>query len=302
MQPPKRGIMIVFNDKAAGLLRDCGELLRQQDANPFRVNAYLHAAATLESLGEDARDILEREGVEGLVALPGIGRGLAGAIEEIARTGRLSRLEHLRGAADPEALFRTVPGVGPQLAHEIHDRLQIDSLEALELAAHDGRLRAIPGIGPRRLAGIRAALAAQLRRGGARPRRHDDGPPVAILLDVDREYRERARAGELTTLAPKRFNPGGKAWLPVLHTVREPWHFTALYSNTARAHELGRTSDWVVIYVYDADHEEGQYTVVTETHGPLSGKRVVRGREAESAVVHAQTQETTPIPRSAFDR
>ena len=38
---------------------------------------------------------------------------------------------------------------------------------------------------------------------------------------------------------------------------------------------------WVVIYFYDGDHHEGQCTVVTETHGPLAGKRVVRGREAE---------------------
>jgi len=280
--------MIAFNVKAAGLLRECSELLRQQDANPFRVNAYLRAAATLESLDEDAREILERDGLEGLVALPGIGRGLAAAIEEIARTGRLSRLENLRGASDPEALFRAVPGIGPGLAREIHDRLHVDSLEALEIAAHDGRLEQVPGIGPRRLAGIRAALGAQLRRGRARPQRRADGPPVAVLLDVDREYRRRAEAGALPKIAPKRFNPSGEAWLPVLHTVREPWHFTALFSNTARAHELERTRDWVVVYFYDADHEEGQHTIVTETHGPLSGKRVVRGREAESADFHAR--------------
>ena len=85
----------------------------------------------------------------------------------------------------------------------------------------------------------------------------------------------------LPRIAPKRFNPDGKAWLPVLHTDRADWHFTALYSNTARAHELGRTNDWVVLYYYDGDHREGQCTVVTETHGPLAGARVVRGRESE---------------------
>ena len=39
--------------------------------------------------------------------------------------------------------------------------------------------------------------------------------------------------------------------------------------------------DWVVIYFYDDSHEEGQHTVVTETRGPLTGQRVVRGRETE---------------------
>jgi hypothetical protein len=68
----------------------------------------------------------------------------------------------------------------------------------------------------------------------------------------------------------------------VLHEERDGWHFSALYSNTARAHELERTRDWVVIYFYDHEHQEGQRTVVTETRGPLAGERVVRGREHES--------------------
>jgi putative hydrolase len=103
---------------------------------------------------------------------------------------------------------------------------------------------------------------------------------VEDLLDVDREYRRKARAGELRTIAPLRFNPNREAWLPVLHTTRGARHFTALYSNTARAHRLGRSKDWVVIY-NDGRVGEGQGTVVTEFSGPLQGRRVVRGREGE---------------------
>jgi hypothetical protein len=104
---------------------------------------------------------------------------------------------------------------------------------------------------------------------------------VATLLAVDASYRRLAAEGKLPKIAPRRFNPEGRAWLPVMHTKRGDWHFTALFSNTARAHELGRTHDWVVIYYYDGDHQEGQNTVVTETHGLRRGKRVVRGREDE---------------------
>lgn len=106
-------------------------------------------------------------------------------------------------------------------------------------------------------------------------------PPVEELLAVDRQYREKAARGDLATIAPRRFNPAGEAWLPVLHVTRDGWHYTALYSNTALAHELDRTRDWVVLFFYDDDHVEGQHTIVTETHGPLTGRRVVRGREAE---------------------
>ncbi len=57
-------------------------------------------------------------------------------------------------------------------------------------------------------------------------------------------------------------------------------------SNTARAHELGTTRDWVVLYV-EKDGREEQCTVVTESHGPLAGMRVVRGREDESRAWYA---------------
>ena len=44
-----------------------------------------------------------------------------------------------------------------------------------------------------------------------------------------------------------------RSWLPVLHTMRDPWHFTELFSNTARAHELHRTGDWVVSRKINSD-------------------------------------------------
>jgi DNA polymerase (family X) len=106
-------------------------------------------------------------------------------------------------------------------------------------------------------------------------------PSVEWLLDIDREYRAGAESGTLPKIAPRRFNPKGEAWLPVLHTQRGDWHFTALFSNTARAHDLERVHDWVVIYGEDKAHGERQYTVVTAAHGPLAGRRVVRGREAD---------------------
>ena len=52
-----------------------------------------------------------------------------------------------------------------------------------------------------------------------------------------------------------------------LHAVRGSWHFTALYSNTARAHQLGRVTDWVVLFFHKDSQAEGQRTVVTEARG-----------------------------------
>ncbi len=273
------------NHAVAERLREMADLLAAQGANPFRVGAYRRAADEIAQLPRDLREVFEQESSDGLEAIPGVGKGIAAAIAELLVTGRWSQLERLRGAVDPEQLFQTIPGIGADLARRIHDALDVDTLEALEIAAHDGRLETVPGIGPRRAAMLRASLAAMLERVRRRPvaarERHAE-PPVALLLAIDREYRAKAEAGALPAIAPKRFNPEGAAWLPILHAEHEGWHFTALYSNTARAHELGKVRDWVVIYFHDGgEHAEGQRTVVTETHGALAGARVVRGRERE---------------------
>jgi putative hydrolase len=262
-------------------LREAAELLEQQQANPFRVNAYRRAAETLAGLDEDVAALLEKQGIEGLDALPGIGAVLAQAIAQMVRTGRWAQLDRLRGAVAPEQLFQSIPGLGPELARRLHEHLDVDTLEALELAAHDDRLERVPGIGPRRAAMLRATLGSMLAR--TRPARRPRAvePEVDLLLDVDREYRGAAERGALPKIAPRRFNSSGEAWLPILHTERGDWRFTALFSNSALAHELGRVRDWVVVYFHQDSGPEGQRTIVTEARGLLAGRRVVRGREAE---------------------
>jgi len=110
-----------------------------------------------------------------------------------------------------------------------------------------------------------------------------DLPSVAEILDVDREYRESAEKGTLKRIAPRKMNPGHEAWLPVLHTVRGARHYTVLFSNTPRAHEHGKTRDWVVLYYREGGSPERQCTVITSERGALQGKRIVRGREPECA-------------------
>ena len=291
--------MTATNQLIADRLREAADLLEQQAANPFRVRAYREAAQTVAALAPELAQIQEREGVSGLDALPGVGPRIAAAIVEMLRTGRWSQLDRLRGALDPERLFRGIPGVGAALARRLHETLHVDTLQALEVAAHDGRLAAVPGVGPRRAAALRAALAGMLGRTRARPREMGEEPPVAVLLDVDRQYREAAAAGRLPQIAPRRFNPGGRAWLPVLHTERDRWQFTVLFSNTVRAHELGKTRDWVVLYFHIDTHPEGQRTVVTETRGALAGRRVVRGREHECEATYGIPESSQGTPSAS---
>jgi len=289
-----------INQQVADKLREVSSLLQQQGANPFRVGAYRHAAETLVQLDCSIKEIFESQGLKGLKALPSIGQGIAAVIHEILTQGRWAQLERLRGTLDPIHLYQTIPGLGPKLAERIHDTLNIDTLEALEIAAHDGRLEKVSGVGPRRAAVLRATIGKMLGRVQNRASEILQPPPLELLMDVDAEYREKAEKGQLPRISPRRFIPEGKAWMPVLHTQRGSWHFTVLYSNTARAHELGRTRDWIVIFFYDDHHREGQQTIVTETKGSLVGKRVIRGREAECLAYYSREEDSDSSQMSLF--
>ncbi len=288
------------NTQIAEALHEVADLLETQQANPPRIRAYRIAAQTILELKQPASDLYRREGAEGLRKLPGIGRSLSNSIAHLVIDGRLPLLERLRGDFRAERVFSTVPDIGPGLARKIHEELHIETLAELQLAAEDGRLAGLAGIGPKRLRAVLESLPGRLRGTVGTGIARRTGPvvgtevdqtiPVSEILAIDEQYRQLAKANRLPMVTPRRFNPTGAAWLPILHTHRSDRHYTALFSNTARAHELGTTHDWVVIYRDDHD-SEGRWTVITAQFGPLRGQRIVRGREQECAV-HYRSEES----------
>lgn len=286
--PARRPASLATNQAIADKLAEMADLLERQAEDGFHIRAYRRAADSVRACTRPLEDVLRRDGLAGLDALEGFGPRIARAIAEMLETGRWSQLERLHGALDPEELLQTLPGLGPRLAARIHETLHIDTLEALEMAAEDGRLAEIAGVGPRRAAQIRASLRDHFRNRRLRRTGQAQLPPVDVLLAIDAAYTNAATKGELPMIAPKRFNPSGEAWLPVMHGARAAWRYTALFSNTRLARDLGRTRDWVVIYAHRDDEPETQSTIVTETRGPLAGKRVVRGHEGDCIAHYAK--------------
>ncbi|MBE2270935.1 MAG: DNA-binding protein [Anaerolinea sp.] len=273
------------NDDIAAVLERIAELLETQDANPFRVRAYRDGAQTLRNADRSAADLAAHGHMDELKALPNIGSGIAAVIGEYVSSGQSSLLRDLEARVSPEAVIARVPGIGTGLAARIVEALGVETLADLEDAAHDGRLATVEGFGAKRVENVRTALAGMLSRSAQtrqqeRASANGDRPSIDLLLSIDAEYRRRAD-DDLPKIAPRRFNPNDEAWLPILRTKRDGYDFTVLFSNTARAHELDKTHDWVVIY-FERDGKERQHTVVTETSGALKGKRVVRGREPET--------------------
>jgi DNA polymerase (family 10) len=266
------------NITIARKLNDYAAYLEGEDPNVYRVRAYRRAAETVLAQERSLADVVHEKGRAGLDELPGIGASLAYTIEGLVRTGEFRTLRPEAGHVDPERLLTSLPGVGRQLAHVLHEELGITTLEEMERAAHDGRL-ARAGVGPKRLRGLIDALAGRLRRVRL-PEPIQGEPSVTAFLAIDEAYRRQADGDALPMVTPRRFNPEHEPWLPLFVADRDGWRFRALFSNTALAHRLGKTHDWVVISFHDG-FNSSQRTVVTETRGELRGLRVVRGRERE---------------------
>ena len=289
-------VLPLDNRSVAGRLDEIAELLESKDANPFRVRAYRNAAQTIRGLDRPLAEFLTSDGAAGLTGLAGIGESIARTVERLVSTGDDPLLTRLRGRSQTEAVLATVAGVGPKTAARLRAELGIETLPDLELAAYDGRLACLPGIGRKRLRAIRESLAGRFRPRPYVPIADAAAPvwqpPIDELLSIDEEYRRKADTGRLVQVSPTRFNPTGQAWLPILRTRREGRRYTALYSNTPRAHDLGTTHDWVVIYGGAAGCR-GQWTVVTSHQGVTKGMRIVRGREAECEAHYARLAEVS---------
>lgn len=144
----------IHNREIAAAFNRLADLLEIEDANPFRVRAYRNAAHTIESLPQDAAEMLDSG-----VKLPGIGKDLAAKIATIARTGHLPLLEQVEHEAPPSlAMLLQIPGLGPKRVHRLYRDLGIATVDELRRALDDGRIRDLPGFGVLTESRIRSGL------------------------------------------------------------------------------------------------------------------------------------------------
>ena len=155
------------NAEIARLFRELADLLEIEGANPFRIRAYRRAARTIEGAPHSVA-ALAREHPERLTDLPGVGDDLSGKIVEIVRTGRLEALADT-GRRLPHSLptLLALPGLGPRRVQALFRDLAVQDLKGLGEALAAGRLRELPGFGPKTEARLRQALA---QHQGERPR------------------------------------------------------------------------------------------------------------------------------------
>ena len=160
------------NAQIAEVFENIAGLLEIKGERSFVVASYRRAARTINDMPTEIAQMV-RDG-DDLTQIPGIGKAIAGKITQLVTEGKMDFYERLRGEFPGGILdVMRVPGVGPKSAKRLWDELDVTSVEALEAVASDGRLAALPRMGPKTAENILKEIAAARTKGepGATPRR-----------------------------------------------------------------------------------------------------------------------------------
>ena len=149
----------------ARILAEIGDLLEIKGENPFKIRAYRNAAETVAHETRRVAGLTSAERLE----LQGIGKDLAAKIGELVDTGASRYHQELLQEFPPTVLdLLHLQGVGPKTVARLYGDLGIRTLEELEQAARDGRIREMKGMGAKKEALILKALEEQRRFIGRR--------------------------------------------------------------------------------------------------------------------------------------
>src|SRR3989338_3955086 len=131
------------NKRLAEIFYQMSEILEIQNF-VWESRAYQKAARTLESLSKDVDEIYKSGGTHALMEIPGIGKALAEKIEQFLTTGEIKKYKDVLKSI-PSGLMDVlnIPGMGPKKASKLYNLLKIDSIEKLEKAAKDGKIRSL---------------------------------------------------------------------------------------------------------------------------------------------------------------
>ena len=162
----------------ARIFTDIGDLLEIKSANPFKIRAYRNAADIIGHMAERIADLTDADVRE----LPGIGKDLTAKIRELIDTDALAFYDELRKEFPPTLLdMLRLQGVGPKTVAVLYGELGIETLDDLEAAATEGRLRTLKGMGPKKEQLLLRSLAEHRRRVGRHLIGHADEVATRVI-------------------------------------------------------------------------------------------------------------------------
>jgi DNA polymerase (family 10) len=137
------------NISLARLLDETAALLEIDGGDSFRIRSYRRAAEAVEQQTTQLSTLATPDAdPKLLLAIPGIGKGMAANIRDLAATGTMPLREELLAKYKPTMLeLLRLPGMGPKTVAMLHSALGIADIDALEAAAKRGDLLPLPRLG-----------------------------------------------------------------------------------------------------------------------------------------------------------
>jgi DNA polymerase (family 10) len=181
----------VDNLAIARVFAEIGDLLEIKGENPFKIRAYRNAAEAIAHTAERIADLSNAD----RLAIQGIGKDLNAKITELVETGSIAYHQSLLQEFPPTILdLLNLQGVGPKTVALLYRELGIRTLDDLEAAAREGRLRSLKGMGAKKETWILKALEERARVAGRRlvAEAHDTAAALIAAL------REHAPDAEIT--------------------------------------------------------------------------------------------------------
>ncbi|HUA18929.1 MAG TPA: DNA polymerase/3'-5' exonuclease PolX [Bryobacteraceae bacterium] len=146
----------MLNEEIAKTFENMARVLAFQNEDRFRIMAYERAAVSLRDLDVDLATVA-REGK--LEEIPGIGKDLAGMIEEYIESRRIKRYEQARrGIPDGLIELMSIPGLGPKTLALFHKKLKVNDLKTLQRALESGKAGKLRGFGPKKAENLQRGI------------------------------------------------------------------------------------------------------------------------------------------------
>jgi DNA polymerase (family X) len=153
------------NLAVARVFAEIGDLLEIKNENPFKIRAYRNAAETIAHHADRVADLSPADRLN----ISGIGKDLAAKIAELVETGAIKYHQELLEEFPPTILdLLHLQGVGPKTVALLYHQLGIRSLDDLQSAAREGRLRELKGMGAKKEAFILRAIEERAQVAGRR--------------------------------------------------------------------------------------------------------------------------------------
>ncbi len=152
------------NREIGRLLSETADLMEIAAEDPFRIRSYRNGASAIESLPERIEDIA-KEGK--LTGIPGIGKGLASAIDEILKRGSFERRDLLLTKYPPTALeLLKIQGLGPKTIALLWEHYRVSTIDDLERICQEQKLRLLPRLGAKLEEKVLRSIAQYRRSSG----------------------------------------------------------------------------------------------------------------------------------------